>query len=273
MATYEPLNQQSVVMDLIELKIAGDLLGGARQEANRQLRLARLGELAGSIIHEVNQPLGAIASSADAALRWLDRDDPNVVAAVRSIERIRAIAGRTGRTIADMRSLSSNLLVELTERSLNSIVDEALQIAGPQVGGADVKMQTFFDPDPPIVRVNPALLLQVMLNLIQNAIDSMCEVQDRQRTLSVRTLARSESVLAEFEDNGTGLSDGPAVRLFDPMYTTKKGGMGLGLAICRRVVTAHGGTIAARSNPSCGATFAVILPQVHRADSTARTDR
>jgi two-component system, LuxR family, sensor kinase FixL len=260
-------------MDLIELRMAADLLSGDQQEADPQLRLARLGELAGSIIHELNQPLATIGFSADAALHWLDRDNPDVVAATRSIERIRAIASRTGRTIADMRSLSSNLLVELTKRSLNSIVDEALQIAGPQVAGADVKMEISFDPNRPIVRVNPALLLQVMLNLIQNAIDSMCDVQDRQRTLRVRTLAGSDSVLVEFEDNGIGLPDGTALRLFDPMYTTKKGGMGLGLAICRRVVTAHRGTIAARSNPSCGTTFTVILPQVHGGDSTARTDR
>lgn len=159
-----------------------------------------------------------------------------IVCAVRNYfdHRVRAIASRTGRTIADLRSLSSNLLVEVTERPLNSIVVEALQISEPQIGGADVKMETFFDSNRPIVRVNPALLLQVMLNLIQNAVDSMREVQDRQRTLSVRTLAGSESVLTEFEDNGIGLPDGTAVHPFDPMYTTKKGSMGLGLALCRR---------------------------------------
>jgi two-component system, LuxR family, sensor kinase FixL len=260
-------------MDLIELRMVADLLRGARREADRQLRLARLGELVGSIIHEVNQPLGAIVASAEAALRWLDRDDPDVAAATRSIERIRAVASRTGRTIVDMRSLSSNLLVELTERSLNSVVEEALQISEPQIGRAGVKTQIFFDEARPIVKVNTALLLQVMLNLIQNAIDSMCEVQDRQRTLSVRTLVESGSVLAEFKDNGVGLPEGAAADLFDPLYTTKLGGMGLGLAICRRIVTAHGGTIAAIPNPTCGATFAVTLPYAHRADSTERADR
>jgi two-component system, LuxR family, sensor kinase FixL len=257
-------------MDLTELRMAADLLHGCQHKADRQLRLAQLGELAASIIHEVNQPLEAIVSSADAALRWLDRDEPDVVAATRSIERIRAIASRAGRTIVDMRSLSSNRLIELKERSLNTVVDEALQISRPQIGRADVKMQIFFDPSRPIVKVNTALLLQVMLNLIQNAIDSMWQVQDRQRALNVRTIAGSDSVVAEFEDNGVGLPKGTAVQLFDPLYTTKKGGMGLGLAICRRVITAHGGTIAARSNPSCGATFAVILPQVRQADWTDR---
>jgi two-component system, LuxR family, sensor kinase FixL len=259
--------------DIAKLMIAADLLRGAAPETDEQLRLAWLGELAGSIIHEVNQPLGAIVPNAEAALRWLNRDRPDTVAAIRCIERIRVLASRTGQTIADIRSLSSNLLVELTEQSLNSTISEALQIAELQIAAADVKVEIFFDPNRPFVRVNAALLLQVMLNLIHNAIESMCEVQDRQRILSVRTFAGPESARAEFEDNGSGLPAGVAERLFDPMYTTKKNGMGLGLAICRRVVTAHGGTIAASSNPSCGATFAVSLPRACPTGSTASTDR
>ena len=249
-------------MDLFELRIAADLLHAAEQETDRQLRLTRLGELAGSIIHEVKQPFGAIISSADAALCWLDRDNPDVAAATSSIKRIRAVASRTGQTIVDLQSLSSNILMDLTERSLNFVVDEALQISQAQIGRADVNTEIRLDPNPPIAKVNTALLLQVMLNVIQNAIDSMCEVPDRRRTLSVRTLTRSNSVVAEFEDNGVGLSESSAAQLFDPLYTTKKSGMGLGLALCRRVIIAHGGSIQARSNLSYGATFAVSLPRV-----------
>jgi len=249
-------------MNLLELKIAASLLHGAEQEIDRQLRLTRLGELAGSIIHEVNQPLGTIISSADAALRWLDRENPDVAAAMRSIKRIRAVASGTGQTVADLQSLSSNSLINLTERSLNCVVDEALQISKPQIDRAGVKTEIRFDANRPIAKVNTALLLQVILNLIQNAIDSMCEVPDRERTLSVRTLAASDSAVAEFEDSGLGLPDGPAAQLFHPLYTTKKSGMGLGLALCRRVIIAHGGSIDARSNSSYGATFVVSLPLV-----------
>jgi C4-dicarboxylate-specific signal transduction histidine kinase len=247
-------------MDLFQSRIATDLRG-AEQETDRQLRLTRLGELAGSIIHEVNQPLGAIISSADAALRWLERDNPDVAAATSSINRIRAVANRTGRTIVDLQSLSSNILIELAECSLNLVVEEALQISKPQIGYADVKIEIDFDPTPPIAKVHTALLLRVMLNLIQNAVDSMTEVPDRPRTLSVRTLAGTNSVVVEFEDDGVGLPKGPEAQLFDALYTTKKKGMGLGLALCRRVVIAHGGSIHARSNPSYGATFALSLPR------------
>ncbi|WP_158668431.1 sensor histidine kinase [Bradyrhizobium guangdongense] len=256
------LSVRSVVMDLFELKTAVDLLHGTERESDRQLRLTQLGELAGTIMHEINQPLGAIISSAEAALRWLDRDVPNVAAATRSIQRIRAIAGRSGRTIADLQLLSANILIDFTEQSLNSIVEEALQISKPQLALAEVATTICQDPARPVAKANMDLLLQVMLNVIQNAIDSVLEVSERKRTLSLRTFTSSESVIVEFEDNGVGLSQDPGVDLFDPLYTTKKGGMGLGLALCRRVMVAHGGSIQARPNSVYGATFAVSLPQV-----------
>ena len=249
-------------MDFFEMRTAADLLRGTDQESDRKLRLTRLGELAGIIMHEVNQPLGAIVSSADAALRWLDRDTPNVAAATRSIERIRAVASKSGRTIVDLQSLSSDFLIDFEERPLNAVIDEAIQISGAQISHADVKMDLSLDANWPIARINTDLLLQVMLNLIRNAVDSMIGVPDRLRTLNIRTFTRSASVVVEFEDNGLGLPEGSAAHLFDPLYTTKKGGMGLGLALCRRVVVAHGGSIEARSNPSYGATFAVSLPRV-----------
>ena len=256
------LSVRSVVMDFFELRTAVDLLYGTERESDRQLRLTQLGELAGTIMHEVNQPLGAIISSADAALRWLGRDVPNVASATRSIQRIRAIAGRSGRTIADLQLLSANILIDLTEQSLNSIVDEALRISKPQLALAEVTTKICLDPARPVAKANMDLLLQVMLNLIQNAIESVLEVSDRRRTLSLRTFTSSESVVVEFEDNGVGLPKGPAENLFDPLYTTKKGGMGLGLALCRRVMVAHGGSIQARPNPVYGSTFAVSLPRV-----------
>jgi two-component system, LuxR family, sensor kinase FixL len=249
-----------VVMDVTELRAADDLLRAAHEDADRQLRLAWLGELAGSIVHEVNQPLASIISSADAALRWLERDDPDIEAAVKSVERISEIARRAGRTVADMRAMTSGNSLEVVERSMNSIVGEALQMSSAMIARTDVRTKIVFDPAKPMVSVNPAQLLQVMLNLVQNAIDSMREVADRSRILGIRT-ATSASSVVEVGDTGVGLPAGDNTRLFDPLYTTKKGGMGLGLAICRRVVLMHGGTIDARSNPDFGALFVVSLPR------------
>ena len=248
-------------MDIFELRTAADLLRGTDHDGDPKLGLTRLGELAGTILHEVNQPLGSIISSADAALRWLDRDNPNVAAATRSIKRIRAVASKSGRTIADLQSLSSNILIDFSEQPLNSVIEEAVQISKAQISRADIKMKLILDANWPIAKINTDLLLHVMLNLIQNAIDSMLGVPDRHRTLIIRTFTGPESVVAEFEDNGVGLPKGSAAHLFEPLYTTKRGGMGLGLALCRRVVIAHGGSVQVRSNPCHGATFAVSLPR------------
>jgi two-component system, LuxR family, sensor kinase FixL len=250
-----------VVMDVTELRAADDLLRAAHEDADRQLRLAWLGELAGSIVHEVNQPLASIVSSADAALRWLERDEPDIEAAVKSVERISEIARRAGRTVADMRAMTSNTSLEVVERSMNSIVGEALQMSSAVIARSDVRTAIVFDPAKPMVSVNPAQLVQVMLNLVQNAIDSMREVTDRARILGIRTATDGVSVIVEVSDSGVGLPAGGPARLFDPLYTTKKGGMGLGLAICRRAVLMHGGTIEARSNPDFGALFVISLPR------------
>jgi two-component system, LuxR family, sensor kinase FixL len=252
-----------VVMDVTELRAADDLLRAAHEDADCQLRLAWLGEMAGSIIHEVNQPLGSIISSADAALRWLERDQPDIEAAMKSIERIGEIAQGAGRTVADMRALTSRSTLEVVERSMNSIVGEALQMSSAMIARLDIRTDVAFDPDRPMVSVSPAQFLQVILNLVHNAIDSMREVADRPRILSVRTAADASSVVVEVGDTGVGLPTGDTSRLFNPLFTTKKSGMGLGLSICRRVVLAHGGTIAARSNPECGATFAISVPRSH----------
>jgi len=248
-------------MDFFESRTAANSFDGTGFEYDRELRLAHLGELAGTIIHEVSQPLGAVISSADAALRWLDRETPDIACAVRSIQRIRVTVGRCGRTIAELRQLSANILTDLTEQSLNAIVGEALALSEPQIALAEIATNISFDPDRPVTKANRDLLLQVMLNIIQNAIDSLLDVTDRQRTLSIRTFTSSNSVVLEIEDNGVGLPDGPT-DIFAPLYTTKKDGMGLGLALCRRVMVAHGGAIQVRRNSDLGATMVVTLPRV-----------
>jgi two-component system sensor kinase FixL len=251
---------QGIVMDLTDLNGADEALRLAQEAADRNLRLAWLGELAGSIVHEVNQPLGAIVSSAEAAMRWLDRDPPDVTAALQSIARIRETAQAAGRTVASMKTLSAHIPMEPEERSLSALASEALEMSTPLVGRAQVKLDLVFDFDHPTVRCDPGQILQVLLNLIRNAIDSLREVDDRERVLAVRTFSRDGQVMIEIEDNGVGLTAETAERVFNPLFTTKADGMGLGLSICRRIVNAHDGTIRASSVPGAGATFTVALP-------------
>jgi two-component system, LuxR family, sensor kinase FixL len=253
---------QGVVMDITDLKAADDALRAAQEDADRQLRLAWMGELSGSIVHEINQPLGAVISSAEAALRWLDRPEPDVAAAIQSIERIRETGLSAARTVAGMRALSSNLPTEPAERSINAIAAEALRMSGPLISRVDAQVEAAFDPAQPIVHCDSTQMLQVMLNLVRNAVDSLREVDGRDRRLLIRTFVDRGCVLAEIEDNGVGIAPEVAERLFNPLYTTKKDGMGLGLSICRRIMTAHHGAIAARPNPVFGATFTITLPIV-----------
>jgi len=199
--------------------------------------------------------------SAEAALRWLEREQPDVEAAARSVERIRELGHAASRTVAGMRALSSSLPRELTERSLNALIAEAVQVSRPLIGRAEVQTELSFDSTHPIVRCEPSQMLQVLLNLIRNALDSLRETSGRQRCLVIRTFEQSGSVTAEVEDNGVGISREVAERLFNPLYTTKKDGMGLGLSICRRVMASHCGTISARPGTPFGAIFAIRLPQ------------
>jgi two-component system sensor kinase FixL len=163
-----------------------------------------------------------------------------------------------------MRALTSRATSDYVERPMNSILSEALQMSSVMIGRSDVQTQIEFDAARPMINVSAAQLLQVMLNLLHNAVDSMRDVTDRPRALRLRTQTAAGFVIAEIGDSGVGLPGGDADRVFDPLFTTKTGGMGLGLSICRRIVMAHGGTIFARANSGPGATFVVRLPQVGR---------
>jgi two-component system, LuxR family, sensor kinase FixL len=252
---------RGVVMDITDLKAADDAIRAAQEDADRQLRLAWMGELSGSIVHEVNQPLGAIISSSEAALRWLDRETPDIAAAIQSIERIRETGLAAARTVAGMRALSSNLPAEPADRSLNAIAAEALRLSGPLIARAETEIEVAFERSQPMIHCDAPQMLQVMLNLIRNAIDSLREIEGRPRTLRIRTFVKSGRVVAEIEDSGIGIAPDVAERLFNPLYTTKKDGMGLGLSICRRIMAAHHGEIAAKSNAEFGATFVLTLPK------------
>jgi two-component system sensor kinase FixL len=254
-------DMEGIVMDITDLKAADDVLRAAQDDAERRMRLAWMGELAGSIVHEINQPLGAILSNAEAALRWLDRDNPDIEAAKQSIENIRATAHGAGRTVSNMRALSANAAPEISSRPINAIVSEALQLSNPLIRRAKVSVHVAFDSNNPLVLCDSGQILQVMHNLLRNAVDSLRDIHGRDRSLTIRTnLLSDNQVATEVEDTGIGLTPDAATRLFDPLYTTKRDGMGLGLSICRRIVEAHMGTIGARPNPDVGATFFVTLP-------------
>jgi PAS domain S-box-containing protein len=236
-------------------------------ELSRAMRLASLGEFAGSIVHEVSQPLGAMMTSADAALRWLSRDPPALEEARASLARATKQGQRSANVIAGMRLLIRNESLNPTTLNINDVVQEMLELVRLDLERANVTLCLDLDQDLPTISADRVQLRQVFHNLVRNAIDSMSLASDMAHVLTVAT--QNSGVLAQLmvKDTGGGFDAETHAKLFTPLFSTKETGMGLGLAICRRIVAAHGGRMWAQS-PGRGASFFVELPCHHAGERT-----
>jgi two-component system sensor kinase FixL len=246
----------TIIRDVSDRKLA--------QEANDRLahvsRLAVMGELTASIAHEINQPLGAILSNADAA-ELLLRADPVPVEELRQIlDDIRKDDLRASDVMRHMRSLLRRRELEKHPLDLNRTVGDVLELVRADLERRRVSLATEFAPLP-AVHGDAVHLQQVVLNLVLNGVDAMAEMPPPRRRIEIRT-ARADAggVEVSVSDLGPGIAPEQAERLFQSFYTTKKEGMGLGLAIARSIVEAHGGRIWAESRPRGGTRFRFILP-------------
>jgi C4-dicarboxylate-specific signal transduction histidine kinase len=223
-------------------------------------RVSMLGELTASIAHEVNQPLGAILTSGETAIRWLDRPKPDLGELRALATRTVSDAKRAGDVIRRIRSMASHGEPELLELALNEVVEEVMLFLGPELRREAVQATFELGSDLPFVRGDRVQLQQVFANLAVNALQAMSG--QRERRLLIRTgLTDPRTVCALIEDNGPGIPEDQLDRLFQSFFTTKKGGMGIGLAICRSIVEAHGGRLeAANLTGGAGARFRFTLP-------------
>jgi C4-dicarboxylate-specific signal transduction histidine kinase len=221
-----------------------------------------MGQLAGSIVHEINQPLTAIAASARACLRWLTRDPPDIAEARESARLLSRSAGEAAEIVAALRSVAQKSAPIRAEVRINEIVGDALSLARRGYGDAGAETIVDLTEAPTIVMGDRTQIKQVVLNLMLNAFEAMKEVSDRPRQLRVSSARSGEDkVLVVVEDNGPGLQGQSPAHLFEPLFTTKAKGMGMGLAICRSIVDAHGGAIWAEDRPEGqGARFCLSLP-------------
>lgn len=239
----------------------------AVQEAQaRLLRVARastVGELTTSIAHEVNQPLAAIASSAEASQRWLAQDPPNVDKARQTLARILADAHRASDVIARIRGLTRGARPERRGFDLNAAAQEMLALSRSELEQHAVLVSTQFDDALPPVFADRVQVQQVIGNLILNAVDAMVDVPPGARRLLLQTtLLGSERALLSVRDHGSGLPLEAPERVFDAFWTTKSGGLGLGLSLSRSILDANDGQIRAESVAGGGARFVVELPTV-----------
>jgi PAS domain S-box-containing protein len=245
---------------------AEQALRKAQAELAHVTRVTMLGELTASIAHEVNQPLAAVVANAEASLRWLNRETPDLAAARRSIEWVVNDGCRASDVIRRVRALATKSDIETARLNLNQVVDEAIKLVERELIKNDVSLQTELAPSLPEILGDRVQLQQVIINLLMNAIEAMEPLTGRPRELLVRSASGDTGqLIVSVTDSGVGISAENANRLFNAFFTTKSSGLGMGLSICRSIVEAHGGRMSASSNEGPGATFQFALP-IHQED-------
>jgi C4-dicarboxylate-specific signal transduction histidine kinase len=225
-------------------------------------RLTTMGEFAASISHEIAQPIAAMAANADACLRWLENDRPDVEQAREAARSAVSDGNRAEEVFRSLRALVQKAEPRVARLDVDTVVEEVLVLGRGELLHHDIAVRTEMGSNLPPVLADRIQMQQVLLNLIKNAIHAMSGVQDRARELIIRckALPEEEEVLITVEDSGTGLEADVGDRIFESMFTTKPDGMGMGLAISRSIITAHRGRIWAAPREPFGATFQIALP-------------
>ena len=245
------------VVDNSARKAAETTLQQVQSEFAHAARVSMLGELTASLAHEVNQPLAAIATSASASLRWLAAEAPDLDEVHSLNMRMVADARRAADIIARVRAMAERREAERQLLQLNQLVEEALAFLAHELSMKAVEIETNLADGLSLVEVDRTQIQQVIVNLVVNAAQAM--VDSPTRRLRIVTAQTDRGVSLSVADTGPGLP-ADTDRIFESFYTTKQSGMGIGLAICRSLIEAHGGRISA-ANDGTGACFTVWLPQ------------
>ncbi|MCP3395066.1 AAA family ATPase [Bradyrhizobium sp. CCGB12] len=233
----------------------------AQMELAHANRVAVMGQLTASIAHEVNQPNTAIIASAQAALSWLDHRPPALEQARRALTRTIENGIRSSEVIGRIHDLVKKAPPKRDSLAINYVIGHVIELTQVEAARNGVSIQTAFADSLPKVIGDRVELQQVTLNLILNAIEAMSETTEGKRELLIQTArADADSILVSIADSGPGLSPEGIDRLFDPFYTTKSGGLGVGLSICRSIIVAHGGRLWAAVNEQRGAVFQFTVP-------------
>ena len=263
-ATFEEGGYQGVafVLDLTERKRAADALRALQMQLAHASRLATMGQLAASIAHEVNQPIGAIRNNAHAALRFLAADPPDLAEVSEALECVVNDTYRAGDIIDGIRDQVKKVPPRRKEGvALNDAIEEVIALVRGELSQNRVSVQTQLAARLPPVLGDRVQLQQVMLNLILNAIEAMSSMDHGVRELVIRTESiPAEGVLVAVGDSGPGIALEDRQTIFESFYTTKAGGVGIGLSICRSIIDAHGGRLWADVHRPHGAVFRFTLP-------------
>jgi len=260
--TSEGLFVLASIIDISERKQAELEAARQRNELAHLSRVTTLSELSGSLAHELSLPLAAILSNAQAAQRFLARGDANLAEVREILNDIVSEDKRAGEVIRRLRLLLKKGEVQQHSLGINEVVQDVLRLMRSDLVNQRVTVDIELAQNLPTVMGDPVQLQQVLLNLVVNACDAMTDCDTPERRLLVRTGMEngSSAVRVSVTDRGGSIPEEKMEQVFEPFFTTKAKGMGLGLSVCRTIISAHQGKLWATNNPDCGATFHFSLP-------------
>jgi C4-dicarboxylate-specific signal transduction histidine kinase len=257
-ATYDIEDRKRAENELIESERR---FREAQMELAHASRVVTMGQFTASIPHEVNQPLAALLTNAETALRWLAHQPPNLEKAKPAIERVIDDGKRAADILSRIRDFSKKAPMRMESLEVNEAILDIMGLTRAAMSDNGVLAKMQLANELPHILGDKVQLQQVVLNLIMNAIEAMTEVRAGSRELSISTSkAESDGVLVAVRDSGPGLPPAGLARIFEAFYTTKSSGLGMGLSICRSIVEAHGGHLWATPNEPHGAVFCMMLP-------------
>ncbi|MEY9586313.1 sensor histidine kinase [Sinorhizobium fredii] len=249
-----------MLIDIDDRRRAEAALQAANDRLARASQVASLVELSASIAHEVNQPIAAALANAQAALRWLRRDPPDLAEVREALDDVVKDGTRAGNVIDRIRSLFKNAPPSLENLDITDALSEIVALSRGKALKNGVFLQVQLSEGLPTVRGDRVQLQQVMLNLITNAIEAMSDVDDGNRNLRITAGRDDDNVFVSVQDSGPGLTQVTLERVFEPFYTTKPTGLGVGLSICRSIIEAHKGGLWATNAAKGGAVFSFTVP-------------
>ncbi|WP_238351718.1 AAA family ATPase [Pseudomonas sp. SWRI99] len=233
-------------------------LRSSRAELARNSHLKMMGELSASIAHEISQPLLGISSNASASLRWLKRDTPDLTEAIQGLEDIRSDSARATEIVQALRALAKQAPLQRLPVSIDALIGEVVQLTASDVHNRSVTLHTQLNAAEPVLG-DRVQIQQVIYNLILNALEAMAGHGVADGHLSIESTISDGQVCVCFQDSGPGIAEHQREEIFDAFFTTKGSGMGMGLAICRTVIGAHGGTLRVEDSEA-GARICFRLP-------------
>jgi C4-dicarboxylate-specific signal transduction histidine kinase len=250
-----------VVFDITDRKQAEEEAAKRREEISRLTRLGLLGEMTASIAHELNQPLSGIVSNAGAGQRFIDRGDADLHKLREIMVDIAADGRRADEVIRNIRNIVKRGEPSRQRLNLNDAIMNVVHMVHPDALAHSCQLKTSLAKDLPTIEVDPVQIQQVLINLIGNAFDAMRDTPVKSRKVEVATERSGDGTIrVSVRDHGAGIPDEARERLFEQFFSTKKDGLGMGLAIVRSIIETHGGIIAAENVAGGGARFYFTLP-------------